>query len=634
MKKNQKINNKISSKNKSIKKEKIINENKIIKIIKNKIEKEKNNKKINTGFFSEKDFISPSYINLNNPKFLEIDDYFYSGITIVNYCREYNELILKSLIETNINMNISIFYEKIDKLKAIKELTYNIGNVGVEIKQSSENRQDIDIASYTYNDAKYIRKEIQINNEDIYFLYIYLNIFSKDKKELEYNLDKIEGILQSKGLQTRRTNFRQEQLFISCLPILENSEDLKQIGKRNILTSGLISTFPFMSSSILEENGIFIGSNMYNNSLILIDRYNTNKYKNANMCIFGTSGAGKSFYSKLLILRNTLLGIEQYVIDPEREYNNIANKLNGTIIKLGPTSEKYINILDIRKESIEENEHGYLATKIGKLIGFFNLIFGELNEEEKALLEEKLIETYKMKNITFNDKTLYKKGKFKTTRDMPILEDLYNVLNDEKTKKFKIKLIPFIKGSLKFFNNYTNIEINKKLIIADVYELGEENMKYGMYLFTELFWDKIKINRKIKKAIYLDEIWRFIGVTSNKEVAKFIYKIFKTIRKYGGSSVAITQDISDLFSLENGTYGKSILNNSSIKTFFSLEEENIKVLSQYSNLSEKEKIEIKSLRRGECLTFVGDEHILINIEASEFEKEIIEEKSIKKERKK
>ena len=626
MKKNQKINNKISSKNKSIKKEKIINENKIIKIIKNKIEKEKNNKKINTGFFSEKDFISPSYINLNNPKFLEIDDYFYSGITIVNYCREYNELILKSLIETNINMNISIFYEKIDKLKAIKELTYNIGNVGVEIKQSSENRQDIDIASYTYNDAKYIRKEIQINNEDIYFLYIYLNIFSKDKKELEYNLDKIEGILQSKGLQTRRTNFRQEQLFISCLPILENSEDLKQIGKRNILTSGLISTFPFMSSSILEENGIFIGSNMYNNSLILIDRYNTNKYKNANMCIFGTSGAGKSFYSKLLILRNTLLGIEQYVIDPEREYNNIANKLNGTIIKLGPTSEKYINILDIRKESIEENEHGYLATKIGKLIGFFNLIFGELNEEEKALLEEKLIETYKMKNITFNDKTLYKKGKFKTTRDMPILEDLYNVLNDEKTKKFKIKLIPFIKG--------TNIEINKKLIIADVYELGEENMKYGMYLFTELFWDKIKINRKIKKAIYLDEIWRLIGVTSNKEVAKFIYKIFKTIRKYGGSSVAITQDISDLFSLENGTYGKSILNNSSIKTFFSLEEENIKVLSQYSNLSEKEKIEIKSLRRGECLTFVGDEHILINIEASEFEKEIIEEKSIKKERKK
>ena len=588
--------------------------------------KEKN--EIKEGFFDEKDFISPSYINLNNPRFLEIDDYFYSGITIVNYYREYNDLILKSLIETSINMNISVFYEKKETSKVIKELTYNIGNVGVELKQSNESRQDIDIAAFTYNDAKYIRKELQINNEDMYFLYIYLTLFSTNKKELEYNLDKIEGILQSKGLQTRRTNFRQEQLFISCLPLMENKEELKIIGKRNILTSGLISTYPFISSSIVEEEGIYIGNNMYNNSLILIDRYNTNKYKNANMCIFGTSGAGKSFYTKLLILRNTLLGIEQYVIDPEREYNNIAQNLGGTIIKIGPTSENYINIFDIRKESIEENEHGYLATKIGKLLGFFNLIFGELNEEEKALLEEKLILTYKIKNINFNDKSLYKKGKFKTTKDMPILEDLYNNLNDEKTKKFKIKLIPFIKGSLKFFNNYTNIELNKKLIVADVYELGEENMKYGMYLFTELFWDKIKINRKIKKAIYLDEIWRLIGVTSNKEVAKFIYKIFKTIRKYGGSSVAITQDISDLFSLENGTYGKSILNNSSIKTFFSLEEENIKLLAQYSNLSEKEKMEIKSLRRGECLTFVGDEHVLISIEASDFERKIIERKNI------
>ena len=566
-------------------------------------------------------------MNLNNPKYLEIEDYLYTGIIIVNYAREHDDLILKTLIEANINMNISIFYEKGNTLKTLKELTYNIGNIGVEVSKASENRQDIDIAMYTYNDAKYIRKEIQIEGEEIYFLYIYLSIFSKDKKELEYNLDKIETILQSKGLQTRRANFRQEQLFLSCLPLAENSEDLKKVAKRNILTQGLVCTYPFISSSIFEDTGIYFGNNIYNNSLVMIDKYNTKKYKNANMCIFGTSGAGKSFFTKLLILRNTLLDMEQYVIDPEREYNNLGEKLGGTIIKLGPTSNNYINIFDIRKESIEENEHGYLATKIGKLIGFFNLIFGELNEEEKAILEEKIIETYKNKKITFNDKTLYKKGKFKTTKDMPILEDLYNNLNDEKTKKFKIKLIPFIKGSLKFFNNYTNIELNKKLIIADVYELGEENMKYGMYLFTELFWDKIKINRKIKKAIYLDEIWRLIGVTSNKEVAKFIYKIFKTIRKYGGSSVAITQDISDLFSLENGAYGKSILNNTSIKTFFSLEEENIKVLSQYSNLSEKEKIEIKSLRRGECLTFVGDEHILINIDASDFEKQIIEEKN-------
>ena len=374
------------------------------------------------------------------------------------------------------------------------------------------------------------------------------------------------------------------------------------------------------------------GTNIYNESLVFIDRYNKEKYKNSNICIFGTSGAGKSYFTKLMILRNRLLGIEQYIVDPEREYEKICNSLEGTILKIGPSSDTYVNILDIREESLEENEHGFLMTKIGRLIGFFNLIFGELNEEEKALIEEKLIETYNNKGITFDDKTLYKESNekinikpiFKESIEMPILEDLYNVLGkDEKTKSFKIKLIPFIKGSLSYFNNYTNVEIKNKLIVADIYELGEENLKYGMYIFIELFWDKIKNNRNIKKSIYLDEIWRLIGVTSNKYVASFIYKIFKTIRKYSGSAVAITQDVSDLFSLENGIYGKSILNNSSIKTFFSLEEENIKVLSEYSNISEKEKIEIKTLKRGECLMFVGNEHILVKIKSDEFEKNLI-----------
>ena len=589
------------------------------------------------GVFSKIDNIFPSYIYLKNPKYIEIEDYYYSTLVIVNYYREQNDLLLKNLIESNINMNISVFYEKQDTYKVIKDLTYNIGNVGAEIKNSNENRQDIEVAAFTYNDAKYIRKELQLNSEELYYLYIYLNLYSKDKKELEYNLDKIEGILQSKGMQTRRAYFREEQGLKTCLPFFENNLDLKEIAKRNVLTSGIISTYPFISSTLLDINGIFIGINVYNNSLIFIDRYDNNKYKNANMCIFGTSGAGKSFYTKLLILRSSLFNIEQYIIDPEREYNNICKKLGGILIKLSPTANNYINIFDIREESIDENESGYLATKIGKLIGFFNLVFGELDEEEKAILEEKIIQVYKEKGITFDDNSLYKEviddnkiieeKKFKENKEMPILEDLYNLLaKDYRTKKMKIKLTPFIKGSLKFFNNYTNVELNNKLIVADIYELGEDNLKYGMYIFIEMFWDKIKKDRKIKKAIYMDEIWRLIGVTSNKDVAKFIYKIFKTIRKYGGSGVAITQDISDLFSLEEGIYGKSILNNSSIKTFFSLEEENIQVLSKFTNLSEKEKIEIKSLKRGECLMFVGEEHILAKIEASNLEKEIIKNK--------
>ncbi len=609
--------------------------NLIKKIKNNKKEKNKKIEKLDflEGSFSDKDYLAPSYINLSNPKYIEIDNNYYASLLIINYFREQTDLILKSIIDTNIDVNISIFYEKQDTYKAIRELTYHIGNVGVDIKSNNQNRQDIEIATFTYNDAKYIRKELQINNEDLYYLYIYINTYSQDLKDLEYILNKIEGIIQSKGMQTRRAYFRQEPAFRACLPLMENNKLLKEVSKRNVLTSGIVSTYPFISSAIFDEDGIFVGTNIYNNSLVFIDRYNTDKYKNANMCIFGTSGAGKSFYTKLLILRYRLLGIEQYIIDPEREYNNLCKNLNGTLLKIGPGSDTYINVFDIREESIEDDEQGYLANKISKLIGFFNLIFGKINEEEKAILEEKLIELYKLKGITFDDKTLYKteenkitiKPIFKESKDMPILEDFYNLLDkDEKTRVFKIKLIPFIKGSLKFFNNYTNVELNNKLIVADVYELGEENLKYGMYLFTDLFWDKIKKDRKIKKAIYLDEIWRLIGVTSNKDVASFIYKIFKTIRKYGGSGIAITQDISDIFSLEEGTYGKSILNNSSIKTFFSLEEENIKILEQYTNLSEKEKVEIKSLKRGECLMFVGDEHILNRIDSADYEREIIE----------
>ena len=187
----------------------------------------KNNKKNNknmlniyNGITTDENNILPSYINLNDPKYIEIDNLFYSGLIVVNYYREQTDIILKTLIETNINMNISIFYEKQDPYKIIKDLTYHIGNVGVELKETNQNRQDIDIAAFTYNDAKYIRKEIQVNNEDIYFLYIYIETYAENIKELEYYLNKIEGITQAKGMQTRRANFRQEDIFLSTIPIM------------------------------------------------------------------------------------------------------------------------------------------------------------------------------------------------------------------------------------------------------------------------------------------------------------------------------------------------------------------------------------------------------------------------------
>ena len=197
-------------------------------------------------------------------------------------------------------MNISIFYEKQDTYKTIRDLTYNIGNVGANIKENDEGRQDMEIAAFTYSDAKYIRKEMQIDNEQLYFLYIYITVYAKDISELNYYLSKIEGLLESIGLQIKKANFRQEEVFLACIPTGENNLIIKNAARRNVLTSGLVSTYPFITASIFDEEGIFIGTNIYNDSLIFIDRYNSEKYKNANMCVFGTSGSRKIILFKII----------------------------------------------------------------------------------------------------------------------------------------------------------------------------------------------------------------------------------------------------------------------------------------------------------------------------------------------
>ncbi len=197
------------------------------------------------GQFTDTDYILPDYINSENPKYLEINDSYYSTIMVVNYSREFNDLLLKTIIDSNIDINISMFYEKQDTYKTIRDLTYHIGNVGVNLKNIGENREDSEIAAFTYNDAKYIRKEIQVNNEELYFLYLYISTFSDDKKELEYLIEKIEAIIQSRGMITKRAYFRQEHAYKACLPINENSDLLKSATCRNVLSSGVVRNLSF-----------------------------------------------------------------------------------------------------------------------------------------------------------------------------------------------------------------------------------------------------------------------------------------------------------------------------------------------------------------------------------------------------
>lgn len=577
------------------------------------------------GALKEKDKLSPGYISLKNPKYIEIDGKFYSGLFVVDYPREFNYLILTNILKFNRNIKITYFFEKQDFYNTIKLLTYHIGNTSVDLSDGNKNREDIDLIAFSNNDAKYIRREMQINNEEMYYLYTYILVCGKSVNELECSLKEIEELCITNGLDVKRSYFRQEEIFKSLMPFNTQNEIIKKQVRRNILTNGIKSTYPFITSRIVDEKGILIGKSTEDNSLIIVDKFKKDKYKNSNIAIFGTSGAGKSYFTKTMIIRSFIFDIEQLIIDPEREYENICKNLNGEYIKFGPKSKNYINIFDIREEDLEEEV--FFENVIEKVKSFLLLILGKDFEKDIYLIEELIIKTYEKKGINENKESMYKENglKIKNEKDMPILEDLYEIVKiQEKYNKFEKYLFPYVKGSMKFFNNYTNINLDNKLIVADIYDLGEDNLIYGMYLCVQIFWTKIQKNRKQKKCIYIDEIWRLIGMNSNKYVASFVYKIFKTIRKYSGSAVAITQDISDLFLLEEGKYGKCIINNTSFKFIFSLEEENIKILEKNMDLNENEKIKIKSLRKGENLAIIEKDHVLLNIISSDFEKEMID----------
>lgn len=586
--------------------------------------------KLNTFTNIDEDLyeVYPKFFEDTNPEFLRIDDKYVANLIVIDYGKEMDGVFLDKVLSLEIDLQFSMFYEKQCTGEIIKKITYSIGNTGADVKMSNDNQNDAEILATSYDDAKYIRKQLQVGGEELYYIYIYISVYANSKEELFKDVQKIESVANGIGLKTRRAIFRQKSVFEMCMPLMKNNNEIKRYYRRNVLTSGIVGTYPFLSNELCDESGILIGINEFNKSIVMVDRFDSDKYKNSNMCIIGTSGSGKSYFSKLMIARNRYLNVAQYVIDPEREYIKLCNKLDGSVINF--ENGKIINIMDIRENSAE-NGQGYLQNKLNKLNTFFSLIFPDLTQEEKNTLEEKVLECYKEKNITFDDNSLYvtmngnqfiTDKRFKKPTDMPTLEDLYKLIKkDKRISKFEKLLKPYINGSMRFLNGYTNVELSNSLIVADIHDVEENNLATVMFVITEFFWDKIKNSKSQKKILYLDEVWRLIG--NNEHTANFVFKMFKTIRKYGGAATAITQDINDFFSLDNGKYGKGILNNSSIKTIFQLEENDLNILKKNINLSEEETYKIQNSKRGNCLLYAGSNHIYIKVKASEKEHKYI-----------
>ena len=614
-----------------------------VKVKKTGSVKAKGNEMLKKGTVTLVDLISPSSIDTRNWQYILVDGMYIATVLITGYPYERVAGWLGDIISFDEGVELNMYYEPLDKAKLVKELTYTIGVTSVKRKNTGENQSDVDVIDAAIGHARYMRAQMQLESEDPYYLYLLVSVYADSREKLEERLTGVEAKLGAMDIMSKRADFRHEDAFKACLPLHQITQDLKKSTARNALTSGLASTYPFVSSEFCDNDGIFFGINEHNRSLVIVDIFNTKLYKNANMCILGTSGAGKTFLIQLLAMRNRLQGVSVMIIAPLKghEFKRSCLAIGGQFLRIAPGSDDCINIMEIRNSTLDEDleeekdgtkkEMSLVLAKIQKLHIFFSLVFEDMTVEEKQYLDDKLVECYENAGMTFENESLYEEDptgqipleerKFKK---MPVLGDLYQLLEDDPdTERLALILKRLVTGSLKSFNQQTNVDLSNKYTVADVSELKDDLLPVGMYIVTDFFWDKIKEDRTQKKIVVVDEAWNLIGSTGNRQTAGFILEIFKIIRGYDGSAIAATQDVNDFLALEGGKYGKGIINNAKMKILLQIEEEDAESLRRILKLSQEEMAKVTSFKRGHALFYAGSNHLAIEFVASQEEKDMI-----------
>ena len=444
----------------------------------------------------------------------------------------------------------------------------------------------------------------------------------------------MKKLLLSQDMDVQTCSFCQEQAFLSSLPLVSLERQLYERSKRNVLTSGAASCYPFTSYEMCDDNGILLGVNKHNNSLIIVDIFDSRVYKNANISILGTSGAGKTFTMQLMALRMRRKGIQVFIVAPLKghEFHRACSNIGGQFISISPASQNCINIMEIRKadKSVDDLldgpgvEKSLLAAKIQRLHTFFSLLIPDMSHEERQLLDDAMICTYGTKGITHDNASLEQPEHPGHYKEMPILGDLYEILAaSPETKRLANILNRLVNGSARSFNQQTNVALDNKYIVLDISELTGDLLTVGMFVALDFVWDKAKENRTAEKAIFVDECWQLIGASSNRQAAESVLELAKTIRGYGGSLVCATQDLNDFFALDDGKYGKGIINNSKTKILLNLEEEEAQRVQGVLHLSEAELMEITHFERGSALISTNNNNIAVEIKCSQMEKDLI-----------
>ena len=586
------------------------------------------------------DFISPRGIDLTKSSYVIMDGLYYSFLYIkgTGYPSTVRAGWMSLLINAGEGIDVDVHLRRESRSKTIDKVAQRIRLNRTKMKGVQDTSTDYEELTNSIQAGYYIKNGLANNNEDLFYMTVFISVSAKTLDEMLWRKQQITDMMKSMDMQLSDCRFQQEAALRSVMPFLYIEPHLEKKSKRNVLTSGAASTYMFTSFEMSDDSGVLLGVNRHNNSLCVVDLFNTKKHKNANLNIIGTSGAGKTFTLQLLALRMRMRGIQCFTIAPIKghEFHRACHRIGGSFIKIAPGSPHCINVMEIRHTVSPEatlidedspiEDVSMLARKIQQLMIFFSLLIPDMSNEEEQLLDEALLKTYADFGITHDNDSLYEdiNAVPPKMKAMPILGDLYKNLKDNKmTERIAVILSRFVTGSAQSFNQQTNVDLSNKFIVIDLSELKGKLLPVGMVIALDYIWDKIKSDITEKKAVIIDEIWQLVGASSNKMAAEFCLTIFKTIRGFGGSAVAATQDLSDFFGLDDGRYGRAIINNSQNKIVLNLEYDEAEYVREVLKLSKTELRSITRFERGEALVCSGNNKVPVVVKASKTEQEMI-----------
>ncbi|HIS76139.1 MAG TPA: hypothetical protein IAB51_04920 [Candidatus Merdivicinus excrementipullorum] len=585
-------------------------------------------------------FIAPRGIDLSHSNYIVMDGLYYSFLYIKKdgYPGMVRGGWMSSLINAGEGVDVDVFLFRENRSKTIDKVAQRIRLNRTKLKGLQDTSTDYEELTNSIMAGYYIKNGIANQNQDLFYLSVFITISAKSYEELMWRKKQMADMLKSMDIYTSDCRFQQEAALRSVMPFLQMDPHLERKSKRNVLTTGAAASYLFTSFEMSDDSGVLLGVNRYNNSLCIVDLFNTQKNKNANMTMCGTSGAGKTFTMQLLALRMRMRGIQCYIVAPIKghEFKRACDRIGGEFIKIAPGSPHCINVMEIRHtispemELIDDVDYNdmdsMLAKKIQQLMIFFSLLIPDMTNEEEQMLDEALIKTYHDFGITHDNSSLYEDASATPPKmkKMPILGDLHKHLQDNPmTRRIAAIVSRFVSGSAQSFNRQTNVDLSNKYIVLDLSELKGKLLPVGMMIALDYVWDNIKADRTKKKAILIDEIWQLIGAASNRQAAEFCLTIFKTIRGFGGAAIAATQDLSDFFGLDDGKYGRAIINNSKNKVILNLEPDEAEYVRETLKLSRTEIRSITQFERGEALIYSNNSKIPVVIKASKAEQEMI-----------